>query len=236
MNRLLIISSTLLEVRALLASCTGISPHTVTGSGLYRGPESVDLLLTGVGQMQAAYAIAQTLSTQRYDAAINPGIAGSFRDTFPLLSTVQVYEETLADLGAESPDGPLDLFQMNLLHPDAAPFTGGTLRQQPFPLHSLAGIPSAKSVTVNRVLSNQESIAAITRRYDPDVVNMEGAALFYGCLLNQTPLISIRTISDRVGLRDKGTWDIPGAVSELASATIPVIQEAREFNFAVSAD
>jgi futalosine hydrolase len=44
---------------------------------------------------------------------------------------------------------------------------------------------------------------------------MEGAAMFYVCLLAGVPFLELRAVSDVVGPRDKAQWDIPGAVAAL---------------------
>lgn len=91
-------------------------------------------------------------------------------------------------------------------------------------IKALSALPRASSVTVNRVLSSESSIAWVRERYVPELVNMEGAALFYACLLKNVPFVSLRSISDMVGARDKGSWDIPGAVAVL-NATLGVLLE-----------
>ena len=143
------------------------------------------------------------------------GIAGSFSDRYPHRSVVLVEEEILSDLGAESPDGFMDIFEMGLVPRDQRPFEGGVLRGVTPSVLDQFGIPKVRSVTVNRVLSDAQSIAWIEGRYEPDIVNMEGAAFLYTCLMHGVRCVQIRAISDRVGPRDRSTWDIPGAVKAL---------------------
>lgn len=226
MGRLLLVAATCLEIKPLLGMFGLPSESAIScDPALYRGTESLDLLVTGVGQLQTAYHLGVALHEVRYSAAINIGIAGSFRAELPHCAVVQVVQEELADLGAEDGQEFLDLFELKLLRADAAPFRDKRLHSSSWTLESLAGIPKVRSITVNRVLGCDQSIAQMRARYDPDVVNMEGAAFFYSCGAAQVPSLAIRAISDIVGPRDKSSWDIPGSVRSVCTRAEKVIAE-----------
>lgn len=174
-----------------------------------------DCLVTGVGQLQCAAWLSKALSQKRYDVVIQAGIAGSFTERYPHRSVVLVEEDIVSDLGAETPQGFLDIFEMGLVSRDQQPFSNGTLRQPPLKFLDDIYLPRVRAVTVNRVLSDPESIAWVQGRYEPDIVSMEGAAFLYTCLMHQVPCVQLRAVSDRVGPRDTSTWDIPGAVAAL---------------------
>jgi len=137
---------------------------------------------------------------------------------------VLVGEEIIADLGAESPQGFLDIFDMGLIPRDQQPFSGGLLRTTLPDCVKTMNLPSVRSVTVNRVLSDPRSIGWIEGRYEPDIVSMEGAAFFYTCLIHGLPCAQIRAISDRVGPRDTSTWDIPGAIEALNARLVELLR------------
>jgi futalosine hydrolase len=46
---------------------------------------------------------------------------------------------------------------------------------------------------------------------------MEGAAVFYVCLLEKIPFLEIRAISNYVDIRDTEKWDIPTATDNLTN-------------------
>ena len=224
--RVLLVSATMLEVLPTIAanipsasevSGFGAAGTLLTGKGL-------DCLITGLGQMQCGIHLTALLARERYDLVVQAGIAGSFTDRFPKRSIAVVSQESLADLGAEDNGGFLDLMEMGLLDPNQVPFSQGRLIAPELPIKALSALPRASSVTVNRVLSSESSIAWVRERYVPELVNMEGAALFYACLLKNVPFVSLRSVSDMVGARDKGSWDIPGAVAVL-NATLGVLLE-----------
>lgn len=226
MKRYLIASATVFEIRPLLERLGMQSQfEAVSGACFRQGPKSVDVLVFGVGQMQAAYHLGKTLSEQRYSAVLNFGIAGSFNDAFPKCALVQIVQEQLADLGAEDGTRMLDLFEMKLLDPQSAPFRDGALVPASLELACLRDLPKVKSITVNRVLGTETSVAAAEAKYHPDVVNMEGAAVFYACASLDIPCVAVRAISDKVGPRDKSQWDIPGAIRILCTRANQILDE-----------
>ncbi len=227
--KILLVVATTLEVAPALRELFGIE---ALESGLGRPGEliespHVDCLVTGVGQLQCAVHLVRTLERKEHRLAVQAGIGGSFLPTLRKGQVVVVREELLPDLGAEDREGFLDLFEMGLLDRDAPPFCGGSLIAPELGLTSLVGLPRARSVTLNRVLSHEASIAWVRRRFAPDVANMEGAAFLYGCLTARVPCVTLRAISDFVGPRDKSSWDIPGAVSALHRVLTPLLDECQ---------
>jgi futalosine hydrolase len=231
-DKALLVAATGFEVRPTLDHFGCNSPHL---EGLGRPGATFecnlfDCLVTGVGQLQCSAHLANHLAAKRYKYVIQAGVAGSFSSSFPKCSVVRVTEELLGDLGAESGDTFLDIAQMNLLPNEGSPFRGGVLKvSEPYCARVL-GLPGVRSVTVNRTLANPRSIEWIRDRFKPDIVNMEGAALFYVCSLKSVPFIELRAISDMVGPRDKSAWDIPGAVQALNSHIITLLETGFELN------
>ena len=223
----LLVSATTLEVASTIKNlypAAEIEEGPGKPGTLFLG-ETIDCLISGVGQMQSGVQISRQLQRDSYGYAVQAGLAGSFYPALPKRSVVVVSEEALADLGAEDLEGFLDLFNMGLMERDEPPFAGGCLRAPVCELASLHQLPRARSVTVNRVLSHPSSIEWVRQRYDPEIVNMEGAAFLYACLLNGIPCVSLRSISDFVGPRDKSMWDIPGAVTALNVVVSSVLKE-----------
>lgn len=224
-SKILVVAATTLEISPTLSRDTGAPGEGVGSPGtLFKG-KSKDILISGVGQMLCGVHVARALSTGRYTQVIQAGIGGSFNAAYPKGAVVIVGEEFLADLGAEDNGVFLDLFDMGLLSREDPPFTEGALVAPLLDLKGLSRLPRVRSVTVNRVLSEERSINWVQRRFSPDVVNMEGAALFYACLSAGVPFVSIRAISDMVGPRDKSAWDIPGAVRALNTELAALLDE-----------
>jgi futalosine hydrolase len=224
--KVLLVSATEFEVRPFLervGSDGGSLPDGVPRAVVSRGQgnASLDCLVTGVGQLQCGVHLTHCLihkeaMHQQYSLVLQAGLGGSFTDRFPKRCVVRVISEALGDLGAEDNGGFLDLFQMGFLKLDSPPFSGVSLDCPWFDAGPVLGnLPTAKSITVNRVLGEQRSIDWVCERYNPDVVNMEGAAAFYACSTVKVPCVSLRAISDMVGPRNKAAWDVSGAVTAL---------------------
>lgn len=221
----LVVASTQFEIAESIRREVGIPAEGLGEPGALLRGKRCDFLITGVGQLQCGVHLARALSRSSYAQVIQAGIAGSFTPDIPIGSAVVVDEEVLGDLGAEDHGNFLDLFDMGLLGKEVSPFQDGRLKASALQLRSLEELPRVRAVTVNRVLSEERSIAWIRERYAPQVVSMEGAAFLYACLVANVPCCSIRTISDLVGPRDKAAWRIPEAVKALEGVLQPAIEE-----------
>jgi futalosine hydrolase len=224
-ERPLLVAATAFEVQPTLAGggLTGREMHGIGTPGTLFRCAGFDCLITGVGQMQCAVHLTRALEQTQYQCVVQAGIAGSFSERYPKLSVVCVGEQVLADFGAESPDGFLDIADMGLLGRNHEPFTDGVLRGDEGGLFSHCDLPRVRGATVNRTLSDPRSIGWILGRYSPEVVAMEGAALFYSCLVAKVPFLELRAISDVVGRRDSSQWDIPGSVKALNEELLYVL-------------
>jgi futalosine hydrolase len=243
-DRVLLVTATRFEVEPTLRFL-GIADAHVNEIGISADPKrpilgapgsvlelpKIDCLITGVGQMQcAATLMARLTAAPRYRLVIQAGIAGSFcAQRYPKCSVARVSHEFLGDLGAENNGSFLDIGEMGLLPGDGAPFlSNGSLVAPEVLLEGvdLSKLTVARSVTVNRVLSEQRSIDWIAQRFSPDLVNMEGAAMFYVCTVLGVPFIELRSVSDIVGPRDKSRWDIAGAVEALNLKLTEILSSA----------
>jgi futalosine hydrolase len=223
--KILIVAATVLEIKPLLASLgyTKDDPFLIN-TFLYRC-SIIDVLITGVGLMHAAYFMGKMLANNKYDCALNFGIAGSFNKNIFIGEVVHVVEERIADLGVENKDTFLDLVELHLLHPEQFPYTAGSLMNQT--PYLIQGIPElrkmVKGISVNKINGNHQSIDKVVQKYHPDVESMEGAAFLYACLTESVPCLQIRSVSNYVEIWDKDTWNIPLAVENLNKTAIKII-------------
>ena len=162
---------------------------------------SNDLLITGVGMLNTAIAITKKLSVENYDLVINLGIAGSFKRSIKIGDVVEVVEENISEIGYEDKNEIIE-------------FTDFSLKTV-FRNHSRTDMKQVKSITVNTVHGNEKSIENIVRRLNPDIENMEGAAVFKVCEEFNVPCIQVRAISNYVEKRNKESWNIPFAIQNL---------------------
>ncbi len=182
----------------------------------------VTLLVTGIGMALTAFNLGGLFARQRFDLAINAGIAGAYRTSkLSKGDVVNVTTERFADLGVEEADGRFtDVHELGLLDANAPPFEHGEL------LNPGAGfdfLPQAKGLTVNKVHGYQPSIDAVLSKYPADVESMEGAAFFLSCLLAGQPFLQIRSISNFVETRNRAAWDLPLAIKNLNETLVEMV-------------
>ncbi len=195
--RILVVSATEMEIAAFRA----------------RGAQ-VDILITGVGCPACMYAVTKALHQNRYDLAIQAGIAGVFNEEFTLGETVLVEKDLFADLGIVENNSFLTLAESRLSHANVHPYEEGWLVAN---VHFLqdTGLLKARAITVNTVGDNAEANARHLEKYNPQVESMEGAAFFYACLMEKVPCIQLRSTSNKVGERRKSEWKMEEAVLNL---------------------
>jgi len=181
----------------------------------------IKLLITGVGQMLTAYALGKTLAEEKFDLAINAGVAGAFDQNRELGSVVHVITEQLGDLGVEEADGRFrSMHELDLLNPHGFPFQDAKLTNPQAEQYDF--LPKVNGLTVNKVHGYSESIALAKKRYQADVESMEGAAFFYACLMAEVPFLEIRAISNYVEPRNRDNWQLSLAIDNLNQVLIEI--------------
>lgn len=181
------------------------------------GSHSLQLLHTGIGMVNTAYHLGRYLLQNKPELAIQFGIAGAFEGDLENGEAVEVVKEIYAEMGAESPDGFLDLNHMGFPNFYVGEEPQFNVLHNPAPLSQGRG---RKSITVNRVHGRPESIREIQQLWSPEVESMEGAAFFQCCLMNQVPFAEFRGISNRVEVRNREAWDIPAAIEAVTDLLI----------------
>jgi futalosine hydrolase len=183
------------------------------------------LLITGVGMIATAYALGKELATNQYDMAINFGIAGSFDRSIELGEVVEVTYDTLSELGAEDNDSFLPV---NVLGFGESEFHATQTVANIFhgsktsPLFK--NLKQVRSITVNTVHGEPDSIERVEKRLKPQLESMEGAAFFYVCQQAGIPCVQIRAVSNYIEKRNKDNWKIGLAVKNLNSFVVELVR------------
>jgi futalosine hydrolase len=213
---MLLVAATELELRPVI---------TVLGqTGFSRNGHEIIFVQTGVGQVATAFALAEYLAqfNRRFGAVVQAGIGGVFNGLYPLGSAVQIERDCFGDLGIEEKGRFTTLFEAGLAKADEKPYTDGWLVNRTALLDKL-DLPKVKAVTVNKVSDSPLQRQQLLDCFNPAVESMEGAAFHYACLQYNLPFLQLRGISNAVGERDKTMWDIKGAVDNLSSAVLQLI-------------
>jgi futalosine hydrolase len=173
-------------------------------------------LITGPGILFTTYTLGQVLNQNVYDLVLGIGIAGSFIKSYPNGSVFQISQEEFADFGAMDHEEFLDIFKLGLVSSNEFPFSEGKLIN---PL-KIPGLPFVSGITVNCASGDEKTISRLRKRYNPAIETLEGASLFYICLLKKVPFLEIRAISNKVEPRNRKAWNIPIAIQNLNQSLI----------------
>jgi futalosine hydrolase len=209
--RILLVAATLPEVTPLIEALSlqqsGDEPNLYMAR--HASVANCSVLITGAGMVPTAFALARHLPHNVYHLVINVGIAGSFDRTIPLGDVVEITEDTFAELGAEDDKRFISIEKLGF---------GASIFK---PSSSIAHVTKkikltqATAITVNTVHGNEDSIAAIVDRLNPQLESMEGAAFFYACRELKVPCLQIRAVSNYVEKRNRDNWEIGLAVKNL---------------------
>jgi futalosine hydrolase len=214
---LLLLSATELEISKTAQWLgNGSLPHNVS---------KPELLITGIGQLQTAYALQKKIQLRRPDLLIQAGIGGSVSEE----NTGNVYaicSERIADLGVMGKAGFRDIFEMGLREPDNFPFSEGKLKNPYGQLLEWTGLPIMDGLTVNEIKSADYS--GFQRNNVPVVESMEGVSLHYIGLMEKIPFLQIRSVSNVLGERDKSRWKLEEALENLHDTLVNLIKKLEQ--------
>jgi futalosine hydrolase len=223
--KITIVAATKLEIEPLLNQYG--ATEAAGFSGLFIAGDDLHFLVTGIGMLNTAARLMYYACQQDRDLYIDAGIAGAFNRNFPINSVYQVASETYGDFGVENDENFEDFFEMGFIDKAETVFEYGLCKPIVSDVHSKINLPTATSITVNRVHGNAQTIAMLESKYRADIENMEGLAFYYVLQMLGKPGIEIRSISNYVERRNKENWDINGAVSMLNSEVENLLQAIR---------
>mgnify|MGYP006421889079 FL=1 len=162
---------------------------------------NLPILITGVGMLNTAINLTKELNNNDYDLVINIGVAGCFSDEIKIGKVVEVVEDCFSEIGFEDGESFSEFSDFNI--------------KTKYKVEGKTSLRKVKGVTVNTVHGIENSIHKMVERLHPDIESMEGAAVFKVCEEMKIPCIQIRSISNKVEKRNKESWNLPLAISNL---------------------
>lgn len=175
-----------------------------------------DVLICGVGIPSTVYHLTKKLIEEKYGFIIQAGIGGSFFKELKMGEVVAVGQDAFADIGATENKKIKTIFQLGLGDENEFPFKNGWLVNTSAILKTTV-LDKVNAVTVNMINDRKKQIKHLKNNFAVDIESMEGAAFHYVCLQQNIPFLQIRSISNKVGERDKKKWKIKEAVENLNS-------------------
>jgi futalosine hydrolase len=177
-----------------------------------------EVLLTGVGAVNAAYSLTRFLASTTVRRIVVCGVGGAYLNSGLAIGDVCcAASETYGDLGVDSPDGFLDMEALGF------PLAAGVFNTMPLQLfpHSRR----EKFITVNCCSGTDASARAMEKRTGGGAVeSMEGAAIAHVATLASIPVGEIRGISNMTGNRDRATWRVREASTAAQEALLKWIK------------
>lgn len=160
--------------------------------------EGVELLVTGVGPVEAAASIARALARRRYRMLVNAGLAGAVDGAAKIGDGVVIARDRL-ELDLET--GAVIALPRGERVADRADadsqLVAGLTR---------LGFAALQGITVSRVTATERTARRLAEG-GAQVESMEGFAALRAAELAGVPAIELRGISNRVGDRDQSGWN-----------------------------
>ncbi|CAM5526164.1 Futalosine hydrolase OS=Streptomyces alboniger OX=132473 GN=mqnB PE=3 SV=1 [Streptomyces alboniger] len=179
----------------------------------------LDAIAVGVGPGAAAAGTATALARaaaagRPYGLVVSAGIGGGFQPDAPVGSLVVADAVTVADLGAETPEGFAPVTELG--------FGAVTHRPPPSLVRGLAdacGAATGTVLTVSTVTGSAGRAAELRLRHPAALAEaMEGFGVAEAAALHGVPVAEVRAVSNPVGPRDRAAWRIGEALAALGEA------------------
>jgi futalosine hydrolase len=182
---------------------------------------SIALVRTGVGPVNAAFALTRFLGEHRPGAVIVCGVGGAYPGSgLEPGDVVCAASETYGDLGADSPEGFLDMRAIGFPVIDAPEPLYNTLPLDLFPASRRGPFVNCATCT-----GMDETARMLVSRTGGCVESMEGAAVVHVARMMDVRVGEIRGISNTVGRRDRTHWRLHEAAAAARAALVTWIEE-----------
>jgi futalosine hydrolase len=181
---------------------------------------SLTLLQTGVGPVNAAFTLTRFLTQHAAHAVVSCGVGGAYPGSgLDLCDVVCAESETYGDLGAESPEGFLDMRALGFPVVEGNPPVFNRLPLDIFPTDRRVPFVTCATCT-----GTDRSAAALVARTGGAVESMEGAAIVHVARLMGVRVGELRGISNIVGDRDRTRWRLSESAAAARAALVRWIE------------
>ena len=179
--------------------------------------KGISVVVTGIGPVNAAHALTAALAGRTVQRVVVCGFGGAYPGSgLAVLDVTCAETETYADLGAESPDGFLDM--------EALGFPVVKDHYNRLPLSLFPADTRVPYVTTTTCTGTDATARAIVQRTGGAVESMEGAAIVHVALKHGVKVGEVRAVSNLVGDRDRRAWKVKEAAAQAQQALLEWIQ------------
>lgn len=175
----------------------------------------VELLVTGVGPIEAAASVSRALAQSRYTFVVNAGIAGAFEGCAEIGDGVVVSEEFM-EIGLETGDSIALPDGATIVERSSSDFTVVDRLVE-------SGFASKRGITVPRVTATS-STAGRLAAYGVQTESMEGFAVLRAAEIAGVRAVEVRGISNIVTDRERSRWNFAAGADGLESVLHSLLQ------------
>ena len=209
------------NILVVAATAKEIDPFIdLTRSGSFT---NTDILISGIGLTASTYHLSRQLALKKYDLVIQAGVAGSFDNKIGLGQVVAVKQDAIADQSVVELEKLKTLFDLQLVPQDQYPYKKGWLVNPYKEILKKTKLKIVKAISVNQISTSKQMIKFYRESFDPVAESMEGAALHYVCLMENTAFVQIRSISNYIGERNKKKWNMMDSIINLNESLISIM-------------
>lgn len=183
---------------------------------------NTEVLICGVGIPSTVYHLTKKLLQEKYDLVIQAGIAGTFSKKLKKGEVVVVEQDAFGDIGVEEKGEFKTLFQLDFDDKNKFPFKNGWLVNTSEIINT-THLKKVNGVTVNKISDRKKQAKQLKEIFNADVESMEGAAFHFVCLQQNIPFLQLKSISNKVGERDKSKWNMIEAIVNLNRELIDLV-------------
>ncbi len=230
-----LLSSLMFESDQVLSRMKNVRAREIAGKTVWYGRlQKTEVLLvnTGIGKVNAAHTATCIMENFRVSRIINHGIGGAYPGSGLNVGDVAIASKEIAgDEGVVDVKGWGGMRRLGIPLVEAA----GKKYFNEFPLmlpsqdlydrgqNRNYRTESGNFVTIAAATGEQKRARELEKRFKAVCENMEGAAVAQVCVMYKVPMIEIRGISNRVGVRDKRTWNVKRASEHCQEIVLQVI-------------
>lgn len=200
--------------------------------------QKVGLVVTGPGIANTVHGLTAALAVVKPELIIQTGCGGGFEQAGLAIGNVAVASEEIdVQLGLETTDRgagvkklpfPVisrpgkDIYSVYPVDQQAAARAAASLDQGL--TGTQASVRTGPFITVATITASAASARDLHRQYGALVENMEGAGAAHVAALYDIPFLEVRAVSNVVGIRDKGKWNLPLAFERCARAVMVYLE------------
>jgi len=196
------------------------------------GQKAVRLVVTGPGMANTVHGLTVAIGAKKPGLILQIGCGGGFSEAGLDTGDVAVASreiDTHLGLEPDGPEKPTGLLPFPVIAKrgreifNRYPVDAGESRRAVKQVTAAfagsgANVLTGPFITVATVTATSARSRRLHRQHGALKENMEGAGAAHVAALYDIPFIEIRAVSNRVGDRDKGRWDLPLAFKNCARA------------------